>query len=42
VDTSFFLRIGEKIPMEGVTKTKFVAKSKGWTIQKLPHRGYIP
>jgi hypothetical protein len=37
VDTSFFLRIGNKIPMKGVTETKFGAKTKGWTIQRLPH-----
>ena len=29
VDTSFFLRIGNKIPLEGVTETKFGAKMKG-------------
>jgi hypothetical protein len=34
VDTSFLLRIGNKIPMEGVTETRFGAKTKGWTIQK--------
>jgi hypothetical protein len=28
VDTSFLLRIGNKIPMEGVTETKFGAKMK--------------
>ena len=39
VDTSFLLRMGNKIPMEGVTETKFVAKTKGWTIQRLPHQG---
>ena len=33
VDTSFLLRIGNKIPMKGVTRTKFGAKMKGWTIQ---------
>jgi hypothetical protein len=32
VDTSFLLRIGNKIPMKGVTETKFGAKTKGWTI----------
>jgi hypothetical protein len=37
VDTSFFLGIGNKIPMEGVIETKFAAKTKGWTIQRLPH-----
>jgi hypothetical protein len=39
VDTLFLLRIGNKIPMRGVTETKFGAKSKGWTIQRLPHPG---
>jgi hypothetical protein len=33
VDTSFLLRIGNKIPMEGVTEKKFGAETKGWTIQ---------
>jgi hypothetical protein len=42
VDTSFLLRIGNKIPMEGVTQTKFGAKTKGWTIQTLPHQGIHP
>jgi hypothetical protein len=37
VDTSFFLRIWNKIPMKGVTETKFGAKTKGWTIQRIPH-----
>jgi hypothetical protein len=35
VDTLFLLRIGNKIPMKGVTETKFGAKTKGWTIQRL-------
>jgi hypothetical protein len=35
LDTSFLLKIGNKIPMEGVTETKFGAKMKGWTIQKM-------
>jgi hypothetical protein len=42
VDTSFFLRIGNKIPMEGVTEIKFGAKKNGWTIQRLPHLGIHP
>ena len=42
VDTSFFLRIGNKTPMEGATETKFGAKTKGWTIQRLPHPGIHP
>ena len=42
VDTSFLLRIGNKIPMKGVTETKFGAKTKGWTIQRLPHPGIHP
>jgi hypothetical protein len=29
VDTSFFLRMGNKIPMEGVTETKFGAETEG-------------
>ena len=36
MDISFLLRIGNKIPMKGVTETKFGAKMKGWTIQRLP------
>jgi hypothetical protein len=42
VDTSFLFRIGNKIPMKGVTETKFGAKTKGWTIQTLPHPGIHP
>jgi hypothetical protein len=42
VDTSFLLRIGNKIPMKGVTETKFEAKTKGWTIQRLNHLGIHP
>jgi hypothetical protein len=42
VDTSILFRIGNKIPMEGVTETKFGAKTKGWTIQRLRHRGIHP
>jgi hypothetical protein len=37
VDTSFLLRMGNKIPMEGVTETKFRAETEGRTIQRLPH-----
>ena len=37
VDTSFLSRIGNKISIEGVAETKFGAKRKGWTIQKVPH-----
>jgi hypothetical protein len=39
VDTSFLLRIGNKIPMKRVIETRFGAKMKGWTIQRLPHPG---
>jgi hypothetical protein len=42
VDTLFLLRIEIKIPMEGVTETKFGAKMKRWTIQRLLHPGSIP
>jgi hypothetical protein len=39
VDTFFLLIIGNKIPMVGVTETKFVAEMEGKTIQRLPHPG---
>jgi hypothetical protein len=42
VDILFLPSIGNKISMEGVEETKFGAKTKGWTIQRLPHWGLIP
>jgi hypothetical protein len=36
MDTSV-LRRGNKIPMEGVTETKFGAETEGMTIQRLCH-----
>jgi hypothetical protein len=39
VDTSFLLRMENKLPMEGVTETKFGAEMEGRTIQRLPHPG---
>jgi hypothetical protein len=33
VDTSFLPRMGNKIPMEGVTETKVAAETEGRTIQ---------
>jgi hypothetical protein len=42
VDTSFLPRIQNKISMEGDAETKFTAKMKGWTIQRLPHPGVHP
>jgi hypothetical protein len=42
VDTLFLLRTGNKIPMEGVTETKFRAVMEGRTIQRLPHPGIHP
>jgi hypothetical protein len=39
VDTSLLLRMGNKIPMKGVTETKFGAETEGKTIQRLPHLG---
>jgi hypothetical protein len=42
VDTSFLLRIGNKLPMKGVTESKFGAKTKGWTIQRPAHPGIHP
>jgi hypothetical protein len=37
VNTSILLRRENKIPMEGVTKTKFGAETDRMTIQRLPH-----
>jgi hypothetical protein len=37
VDTSNLLRRRNKIPIEGVTETKFGAETEGMTIQRLPH-----
>jgi hypothetical protein len=42
VDTSFFLRVRNKIPVEWVTETKFGTKMKGWAIQRLPYPGSHP
>ena len=42
VDTSFFLRMGNKIPMEGVTETKYGVETEEMTIQRLPHLGIHP
>jgi hypothetical protein len=42
VDTSFLLRMGNKIPMERVTETKFRAEPEGTIIQRLPHLGIHP
>ena len=39
VDTFFLLRMGNKIPMEGVTEAKCAAETEGMTIQRLPHLG---
>ena len=37
VNTSFLLRIGSKIPMDGVIETMFRAEKEKRTIQRLPH-----
>jgi hypothetical protein len=42
VDTSIFLRRGNKIPMEGVTETKCGAETEGMTIQRLTLLGIHP
>jgi hypothetical protein len=42
VDTLILLRMGNKIPMEGVTETKLRAEHEGMTIQRLPHLGVHP
>ena len=39
VDTLLLLRMGNKLPMEGVTETKLGAEMEGRTIQRLPHPG---
>jgi hypothetical protein len=39
VDTSSLLRMGNKIPMEGVTEIMFGAEMAIKTIQRLPHLG---
>ena len=42
VDTSFLLRMGDKITMEGVIETNFEAELEGMTIQRLHHLGIHP
>jgi hypothetical protein len=42
VDTLILPRKGDKIPMEGVTETKFGAETEGMTIQRLPYVGIHP
>ena len=42
VDTSFLLRMGNKIPMEGVTETMSGADTEGMTIQSLSYPGIRP
>jgi hypothetical protein len=42
VYTSVLLRRGNKITMEGVTETKFIAETEGMAIQRLPHLGIHP
>jgi site-specific recombinase XerC len=41
-DILFLLRMGKKISMEQVTKTKVEAETEGMTNQRLPHMGSIP
>jgi hypothetical protein len=42
VDISVILRRGNKIPMEGVTETKFGEETEGMTILRLTHLGIHP
>jgi hypothetical protein len=42
VDTLLLLRMGNKVPMEGVTETKFGAETEGKTMERLPHLGIHP
>jgi hypothetical protein len=41
VETSLLLRMGNKIPMEGVTETKFRAEMEGPS-RDCPNQGSIP
>jgi hypothetical protein len=40
--THTYIKMNAQILMEGVIETKFGAKKKGWTIQRLPHLGIHP
>ena len=42
VDTSILLKSGYKIPMEGVTETKFGTEAEEITIQRQLHLGIHP
>jgi hypothetical protein len=42
VDTLILLRRGNKIPMEGVSETKYGTETEGMTIHRLPHLGIYP
>jgi hypothetical protein len=42
VDTSFLLRMGNKIPMEGVAETKFIAEPEGTTSRDCRTEGFTP
>jgi hypothetical protein len=42
VDTYFLLKMGNKIPMEGVTEAMFWVETEERTIQRLPHQGIYP
>jgi hypothetical protein len=42
VDILILLRRGNKLPIEGVTETKFRPDTEDMTIQKLPHLGIHP
>jgi hypothetical protein len=42
VDTLLLLRMGNKIPLEGVTETEFGAEAERRIIHRLPHPGIHP
>jgi hypothetical protein len=42
VNTSFLLRMGNKIPMDGVIETRFRAEMEERTIQRLRYLGIHP
>jgi hypothetical protein len=42
VNILFLLRMGNELPMEEITETKFGGEMEGRTIQRLPHLGIHP
>jgi hypothetical protein len=42
VNISFLLRMGNKMPMERVTETRFGSETEGRTTERVPHPGIHP